>query len=644
VATPRARGAHPRRLTVRRAATALAVVACVVPAWTGVCRAQAPYDLGAAVEVERGAPEPAVERGAPEPAVERGAPQPAVELEAPDRAVERVPDRDVERAFGGVADDRDVSPEIAQAVQQLRAAEWIDRLTGIYALQRMGADAAPAAAALADEHGSVRFESAEALFRIGAPAVPYLVAIASRGGDEESRAAAVRTLGRIGLGARDAVPALERLRDDPSPEVAEQVAFALPLVAPHGPRDWLWKLGFEIGDEPWGIPIVMGAFLGLVLGKTLWDARRRSRRALPPDDAGRLRPPTSSGPAAGAPAAHGGDRDRAGGDTARADDDEDEDDEDDDEDDDDDDAVADERGARRGGGITVDQRAGGVGDPLQPPQGLPHALAGLAAMAVATLVAFLGALKELPEERHGVWHFAALFFLFGSLFFRIGLAGEREARRARRRRDASTERWLQDRAWDRTGTDPIRIARVWPNVVSLALWVGFLLPFHTVWALPWSYWGVWIVLGLFDVLAVVMLVGVLRNVWRVLRSGRCRLRWDGVPVRPGGTFAARFETARALGDGVQLEATLRCLRDRAENRVIGAEHAVDAEEIWAEKRSFRVHDRPEGGSWVQLSFPVPAKAHGTDSYASRPVRWVVEVSIPMAGPDFATTFPVPIYR
>lgn len=185
---------------------------------------------------------------------------------------------------------------------------------------------------------------------------------------------------------------------------------------------------------------------------------------------------------------------------------------------------------------------------------------------------------------------------------------------------------------------------MWPNLLPLALWIGFLLPFHTVWALPWSYWGVWIVLGIFDALAVAMIVGVLLNAWRALRSGRCRLRWEGAPVRPGATFNARFETSRAIGADATLEATLRCLRDRAENRVIGDEPAADAEEVWAEKRSFRVHDRPEGGSWAQLSFLVPAKARGTDSYAVRPVRWVVVVSVAGVGPDLRATFPVPIYR
>jgi hypothetical protein len=176
------------------------------------------------------------------------------------------------------------------------------------------------------------------------------------------------------------------------------------------------------------------------------------------------------------------------------------------------------------------------------------------------------------------------------------------------------------------------------------LWVAFLLPFHTVWRLPLAFWGVWIVLAIFDLIAVAILVAVARRVWRRLRAGRSYLRWQGVPVRPGGTFSARFETARSLAGGPPLAAKLRCLRDRPENRVIGDEPAADAEEIWTADGSFPLHERPEGGSWAQLTFAVPADARCTDGYASRPVRWVVTVGLPTSGPDFRTTFPVPIYR
>jgi hypothetical protein len=603
-------------LTLGRSASPV-VAACVLVLASAAARAGTPYDLDAGRDLERRAP-----------AADAGS-----SLDLPD--VERPPDA------GGNADApaaaADAQAEFARALQQLGAPEWIDRLTGIYALQRMGADAAPAAPRLAplleDENGSVRIESAECLFRIGSPAVPILVvALASR--DDGTRALAVRTLGRIGLGARSAVPALDGLRDDPSPDVVEQATFALPLIAPQGPRDWLWKIGFEIGDEPWGIPIVAGVFCALSIVTAGWRARKRSRAKIsvsprPTDDS--LRDMSGAVPSSIATASLEGDDDeddRAARDGT----------------DGDDALLDDEAGDGQGGRAHAEGGAETNDDPLQPTQGLPHAGAGLIAMSVAVLIAFLGSWNEVPEERHGAWHFAGLFFLFGWLFFKIGLKGELTARRARARRDANRERWLKDRAWDRTGTGPIRAERVAPNLAALALWVGFLLPFHTVWALPWSYWGVWVVLGIFDVIGVVILVGTLRRVWWRLRSGRCRLRWDAVPVRPGGTFTARFETARTIGDGTQIEATLRCLRDRGENRVIGDEPAADADEVWAEKRSFRVHDRPEGGSWAQVSFAVPAKARGTSSYAGRPVRWVVVVSMPIAGPDFWTTFPVPIYR
>jgi hypothetical protein len=165
-----------------------------------------------------------------------------------------------------------------------------------------------------------------------------------------------------------------------------------------------------------------------------------------------------------------------------------------------------------------------------------------------------------------------------------------------------------------------------------------------VWRLPFAYWGVWIVLAILDVIAVAILVAVVRRAWRRLRAGRAFLRWQGVPVRPGGTFAARFESTRSLAGGPPLVARLRCLRDRPENRVIGDEPAADAEEVYTEEKAFPLHERPEGGSWAQLSFAVPPDARGTDCHAARPVRWVVTVGLPIAGPDFRTTFPVPIYR
>lgn len=540
--------------------------------------------------------------------------EPAVEAE-------RAALPDVERAaaarLGAVGA---TTPEIEAALVELREPEWIDRLTGVYALQRMGADAAPAApalvAALADENGLVRTESAEALHRIGAPAVSLLVEqVASP--RPEVRLLAVETLGRIGLPAVAAVPALRAAAADDDADVRDAATFALSVVQPVGVEQWLFKVAYEVGDEPYGIPAVVAAFTAISLLGAARSALRSSRRRR----GGRVAA-TSSDVASTPPDAA--------------------------DDVDDEDPVADfspQDAPVLALPSSSRNRSTAARSDVVAPQGLAFAGAGLVAMSVGILVALLATFTERSvEERHGVYHFAGLFFLFGYLFTKLGLKGAWMARQARRRREASTERWLRDRAWSRDGTGPIKSERVLPNLLALLLWVAFLLPFHTVWRLPLAYWGVWIVLAIFDLIGVAILFAVVRRIWRRLRAGRAFLRWQSVPVRPGGTFSARFETAKRLGGGPPLEAKLRCLRDRAENPVIGDEPAADAEEVYVAEKTFPLHDRPEGGSWAQLSFAVPADARGTDSYSGRPVRWVVTVGLPTAGPDFRTTFPVPIYR
>lgn len=529
----------------------------------------------------------------------------------------------VERDDATVAIEGDDDGEIARAVARLAAPEWIDRVSAIYALQRMGADAAPAAlrlaAALADESDRVREEAAEALFRIGAPAVSPVARLVGHA-DPAVRVLAVQTLGRIGLPSRGELALLEAALDDPDPAVRDAAAHALALVAPQGFGGWLWKVGYEIGDEPWGIPIVLGSFVALTAVPSLLMGLRSLRgvRHGPRADA-RATPPL----------AHPG---RAGERARDADDVR--------------PSSRDLRASRRKMLLAARRASRGASRDVVPPQGVPHAIAGLIAILVGVVIAAVAAWRAdaTEDERHGMLHFAALWVLFGYLFVKLGAKGAWTARRARQRRASTTEPWLRDRDWRRDGTGPVRAERVAPSVTALVLWVLFLTPFHTVWRLPASYWGVWIVLALFDLLALAMLVATARRVWRRHLSGRCFLRWQGVPVEPGRTLVARFESARSLAGTAPLEATLRCLRDRAENPVIGDEAAPDAEEIYAERKTFALHDRPEGGSWAQLSFTVPDDAPGTSSFGTRPTRWVLTVALPAVGPDFRTTFPVPIYR
>lgn len=270
-------------------------------------------------------------------------------------------------------------------------------------------------------------------------------------------------------------------------------------------------------------------------------------------------------------------------------------------------------------------------------------MAGLAAIGVGVFIATFFGRNPDVDERHAVFLFASAWMLFGAGFVRIGVLGVLAERRARARASGAVEPWLRDRAWQRDGTRPVGAERILPNLAALVAWVAYLVPFHTIWRLPLSWWGAWIVLGLFDLLAVAILVTTAGRLWAGLRSGRCFLRWSSAPIAPGERFSARFESSRTIAASGQVIAKLRCLRDSSGGARNAEEAAPDADEIWAESRSFPVYARPEGGTWAEIAFEVPADARGTTSAAARPVRWTLVVTVPTAGPDFTTTFPVPVY-
>lgn len=268
---------------------------------------------------------------------------------------------------------------------------------------------------------------------------------------------------------------------------------------------------------------------------------------------------------------------------------------------------------------------------------------GIFVCALALGILFgLAPLRE-GDERRALYLAGAVVLLIGSGFLRIGLEARVAARAKRRREAGALEPWLRDREWSRDGTGPIASERLSSQILGFLFLAGVAFPFHSIWAVPFDWWGFWLVVGILDLLALVGLVVVLRTLWMRLRGGSPRLRWHGVPVAPGGTLTARFETTKTLAAGGAATLVLRCLREKTGGVATSGDASPDAVEIGTTTVTAPVRSRPEGGTSVDVTIRVPADARGTNGRLARPIRWQLEVRIPTPGPDYVATFPIPIY-
>ena len=281
--------------------------------------------------------------------------------------------------------------------------------------------------------------------------------------------------------------------------------------------------------------------------------------------------------------------------------------------------------------------------PIPPSSGIGGIVTGIVVVAGAAAGMFAagGALEGDP--RHIAYLVGMIVLLVGSGFLRNGLQRFVIARRRRAREVVAAATWLRDRDWRQDGAEPIAEEALLPQFLSFVFIGGLLLPFHTIWAVDWSWWGFWVVIGILDLLLFAVVVVALRSVWFRIVGGSARVRWNSVPVAPGGTFRAVVEVARLAPTDAPARVTLRCMRDGSRGGSPSEDPAPDAEKVWAEEKTFPVRPLPGGGAAIEVAFAIPPEARGTDTRRALPIRWQLVVSVPTAGPDFETIFPAPIY-
>jgi hypothetical protein len=150
--------------------------------------------------------------------------------------------------------------------------------------------------------------------------------------------------------------------------------------------------------------------------------------------------------------------------------------------------------------------------------------------------------------------------------------------------------------------------------------------------------------GVFDLILVLMLVGIVMTIVQRLRFGRARLAFGTFPFFLGQGLNVRFTPGRSLGSFRRLVFILRCIEERTETRRTrkGSSTRTLCEQVWADEVAFAESFSLQDGE-IPVSFRLPAGPYGTQ-LAGEPVRhWELEVSAETAGPDFEAIFPVPVY-
>ena len=150
--------------------------------------------------------------------------------------------------------------------------------------------------------------------------------------------------------------------------------------------------------------------------------------------------------------------------------------------------------------------------------------------------------------------------------------------------------------------------------------------------------------GIFDAILVLMLVGILTTIWHRARYGRSRLAFGSFPFFLGQPLQVRLSTGRPLGAFKSLVLTLRCVEERTATTQTakGRSTRIVCDQLWADEITLAESWALQEGE-IPVSFRLPEGDYAT-RLAEPPVRyWEIEVTADTAGLDFRAVFPLPVY-
>jgi hypothetical protein len=244
------------------------------------------------------------------------------------------------------------------------------------------------------------------------------------------------------------------------------------------------------------------------------------------------------------------------------------------------------------------------------------------------------------------WNLAAIFFVPGFFLFVAGLRSVVSSAAVKGRRERHPdEPWLAEGGWSPEGTTDRPHTTLLAQVLWTAFLSVFLAPFnYFVFVEPQTDVPFWVkgLVGFFDLIPVLMVLGILTTLWHSAKYGRSHIRFSSFPFHLGRMLDVRFSTSRSIGSFEKMTLTLRCIEERTEtvrtNKGVSTRTVCD--QLWADE--YAVESSMLEGE-LPIRFRLPEGDLGT-RLAEAPVRyWELEVKAATPGLDFGALFPVPVY-
>jgi hypothetical protein len=303
--------------------------------------------------------------------------------------------------------------------------------------------------------------------------------------------------------------------------------------------------------------------------------------------------------------------------------------------------------------------------PGQTPRGTAGSSGCAAAFFIAFGLPFMGAGALLGMVANGTvqpdqsttpppawlpWSLALLFFgagAFVTLKLGVGSLVARSRLKARRALHPN-EPWRADHAWDPAGATHSPGSSI-PGQVAVALFMAALLgPFNyfSFYAPPpdmptWAR----LLVGFFDLILILVLVGIVMTLVQQAKYGRARLAFQSFPFFLGDKMSARLGSSRPIGQFKKMTFTLRCIEERTEKSHSGGKTTIRTvcDHLWSDELTLEGGAVREGNE-VPVSFDLPSGDYGT-RLAEAPARyWELAVVADTPGLDFSAKFLVPVYR